>query len=830
MWFAALALPVIAYLPGALLLRAPTVGRTARASLPGEERLFWAVAVSLALSSSVALLLAAFGWYSLVRVMVVDLLVSLGILGWSRDRLRWPAETPRTHWTALAPAVLVAVTAWLYHPPAEAILGGKDPGVYLSEGIQIAQQGSLVITDPVVASVPAAARDLFFPPRGDATYYGLRFMGFFILDPRTGAVVGQFPHLYPIWVAFGYELGGLVGARLAVTVSAVAGVLAVYFFGAWLLGRIVAFASAVLLAVNVAQVWFGRYSNSEVGLQALVFAGLLALARWEEGRGAIFAGLSATLLGLALFLRLEAVLILTAIGTATIVGRLVGRRPSGVFLAGLGVWLILASLYFSRTIRPYRQQLVGFIWNLTGWHWVLVAGGAGALATLWWLGEDPRRREHLRRAIPLVLGGTMALAATYAYFWRRPRGALAPHDAEALRTFAHYYASPLGLAAAVAGFVLAARRLFWRQPGFFVLAATVALFFFYKVRVVPEHFWMARRFVPVILPTTCLSAAAAALWPLVSGRAPRRWVELGWVAAGVALVAALGWRLWQASRPLLAHVEYRGATAHVERLAANFDRRDLVIVESRQASDVHVLALPLAYVYGRPVLVLDSRQPDKDAFVRFLGWARRRYRNVFFLGGGGTDLVSREIAVAPVAGERFQVPEYDSPRNGYPQGVRYKEFDFSLYRFVTPGSVAPAVALDIGATDDLHTVRFHAKERHGSSGTSFRWTRDESYITVLPPERPRRVTLWLSAGGRPQAAPPPVVQVYLNDRLLGSVMTDEPFRPYHFNLPPDLAEDLAKRDAPARIKLVTTTWNPRRLLGAPDDRELGVMVDRVELR
>jgi hypothetical protein len=32
------------------------------------------------------------------------------------------------------------------------------------------------------------------------------------------------------------------------------------------------------------------------------------------------------------------------------------------------------------------------------------------------------------------------------------------------------------------------------------------------------------------------------------------------------------------------------------------------------------------------------------------------------------------------------------------------------------------------------------------------------------------------------------------------------------------------------LRLRTVTWRPRAVLGTPDDRELGVMVDRVEIR
>jgi hypothetical protein len=35
---------------------------------------------------------------------------------------------------------------------------------------------------------------------------------------------------------------------------------------------------------------------------------------------------------------------------------------------------------------------------------------------------------------------------------------------------------------------------------------------------------------------------------------------------------------------------------------------------------------------------------------------------------------------------------------------------------------------------------------------------------------------------------------------------------------------------PVELRLLTTTWNPREVLGGNDDRELGVMLDRVAVR
>ena len=135
----------------------------------------------------------------------------------ARRRLAYDGTAARVTWTAVLPLVLLAIGLWRFPPPSEYIIGGKDPGSYISEGVQIAKTGALVIPDRVAAAVPASVRGLFFPPHPSQEYYSTRFMGFFLLDPDTGSVVGQFPHLYPASIALGFETAGLRGALLAVT-------------------------------------------------------------------------------------------------------------------------------------------------------------------------------------------------------------------------------------------------------------------------------------------------------------------------------------------------------------------------------------------------------------------------------------------------------------------------------------------------------------------------------------------------------------------------------------------------------------------------------------
>ncbi len=825
----ALELALIAWLPGAVIFRLPWLDRERRAALDAEERLFWAIVLSVALSLSIVFALAVAHRYSVERLLAADALVSVALASLAGGRLRFGGAARRVGLTAVVPLALVVLAGWRFFPSSEYIIGGKDPGTYLNEGIQIAQRGAIVVRDPVVAAVPPFARDLFFPSHQRHDYYGTRFMGFFITDPDRGLVVGQFPHLFPASIAIGYGIDGLSGARRTVGVWALIGLLAVYFAGARLVGRSAAAAAAALLALHVIEVWFSRYPNAEVVMQALLFAALLANARAHVDRDRFFAPVAGLLLALLLFLRFDAVLGIAAVAVALALAAFNGQRPRLSFVAVFAAGAALAAIYLLGPMRAYADLPIVFLSNLPWWQYAALGLIAAAAATA--LGAAaawPRLASAVVRWTPAALTLGLSALALYALWLRHPGGRLAAHDAYALRTFTDFYLTLPALLAALIGLWLVARQRFWRDPALFITVAVFSCFFFFKIRIVTDHFWMARRFVPVILPGALLFAAAAALG---GSRGEWRGSRSLRTLIGVTFVALLAAHYGRESRPLLHHVEYAGLAGRIERLAGSIGDDDLVIAESRDAEgDVHVLALPLAYIYARQVLVLNSARPDKPTFAAFLEWAHTHYRRVLFIGGGGTDLLSHRYGVRPLASERFQVPEYDAPLDAYPRFVRAKEFDYGVYVFTTAEPAgARAFALDVGVNDDLQVLRFHAKET--VDGRTMRWTRATSYIAITTmPAAARTVTLWMNNGGRPAAAPPATVTVYLHGQLLGAAAVSSGFAPYAFAVPPELASRAAGFGDPVELKLVTATWNPHDVLGSPDDRELGVMVDRVAVQ
>ena len=831
---------VIGYLPGAVIYRLPVADRPRRAARAADERAFWAVIISCTITTLVALALAAAGAYTLGRVLAADVALAALLLAAARGRIRYEPAAARPAWTAAMPAALIMMGAYLFFPSSEYVMGGKDPGTYMNEGIQIGQHGSLMIHDAALAAVPEEFRPIFLTSTQEGAdlgvYQGVRFMGFFVADRSRGEVMGQFPHAFPSWIAIAYGLDGLSGARRAVGIWAILGLLAVYFAGARFAGRAPAFAAALLLGANVATVWYSRYPNSEVMQQALLFAALLGLARAYRDDDRFFAPVAAVLFGSLMFVRLDSLVVLGAVGAGLLLLVADGKRLGWPFLVPLAALLAAAAAYFAGPMRAYLAIPMLQMGGARGLSAALAALVIAGLVIRRVRAASPALIDACQRWAPRLLAAAVVAAAAYAYFLREPVGLLAAHDAYAFRVFG-WYVGPVGLLAAVAGFVALAWTRFWRDPVLLTAGALVSIFFFYKIRIVPEHFWQARRYLPVILPFACLMIAAGAFAayrqrlgpspPSAPVRARLR-AAMFRLAPALAVLAFVGWTFAEATRPILHHVEYAGLIPAVERLASQFGDRDLVLVEPRYSSDTHVLATPLAYIYGRHVLLFSSPRPGRAEVTQFLAWAGRAYDRVFLIAEGGFDLASPSIGITPIRNERFSIPEYESARNAYPREVRQKKFNLNIYQLQAVDQAPPVFDLDIGGFDDPWVLRMFARQEQ--DGVTYRWVRDRSFIGLLGmPASARAIVIRAGDGGRPGAAGPADVEVFLNDRAVGKITVRGGFSEYRIDLPADMAAGAAARAAPAVLRLQCTTWVPKGLLGGSDDRQLGVMLDRIRV-
>ena len=139
----------------------------------------------------------------------------------------------------------------------------------------------------------------------------------------------------------------------------------------------------------------------------------------------------------------------------------------------------------------------------------------------------------------------MTIGGIYALFFREPAAGWRRTTRTRVRIFADLYFTRIAFGLALAGYALVVWRSFWRAPALILTITTLAMFFFYKMRIWPEHFWLARRFLTEILPGALIFASAAMfapVWMTRSGSDSRNRSRAVFTAIGVIATVLLGQR------------------------------------------------------------------------------------------------------------------------------------------------------------------------------------------------------------------------------------------------------------------------------------------------
>jgi hypothetical protein len=842
---AVLASLALLLLPGLLFLA--LLGRRQDAEVPFDEALFLAVAVSVASSAWLALLLAELGRFSLVTggVVVAAAVAIAALLG--RRRLARPFPRPRGAVDVLPAAAVLLVALVLQARPTEYLVGGRDPGVYVSAMALIGRTGGIAYTDPAVLAIPRDDVALFYRNPGAPDFTWARFAGFPLESPESGRVFPEFFHLFPAFGAYLFQSMGVKGALATPPVFGVLGTLGVFFVLRRLFGAAPALLGALLLATNVVQVWFARYPVSEPMSQFLVFLALLAFLHWDERGDAVWGALAGFALGLTLLVRIDSVLLLAPVALYLLVRRAhhdLPWRRAAAFLLPLLLLALHAAVHASLFSRKYLLNVTSRpYWSQPAWVWI---AGAVALAAL--LLVVHRRSEAAVRLLEAHAGtlrrtaaAAVVMAAAYAYFLRPVLSAwagadgnepgdvragavlrvlraldfhrLAAHDAQALVRLG-WFVTPLALVLALLGLVAVLREFRLRHLLPLSAALASAVFYLYKIRVYNDYFFALRRYVPIVLPFV-LGLAALALVRLAGrGRWPR--------AAAALLTLVLFGAFLRDTLPLARYRDWNGAVRFVGDVARRFGPDDLLVFE--QPKSIHLLSLPLWAVHGLQVLELARFQPDPERLQHFAADARARYRNVYFVhtAHSGSDFCGVFLErVEPFA---FGTFEWERAYAAKPRGPEFRSFSFTVSRLVPPEriQVPPLPEVDVGGSDDVQVSGFYDKE--GGAGLTYRWTGPCASV-YLPGARPGATLVVRAGTGRRPATRPASVAVSLAGVPLGSFDAGAAWTEHALLLPDPLPA------GPPVLRLDVPAWRPTHTdPTAADERDLGVMVDRLTIR
>jgi 4-amino-4-deoxy-L-arabinose transferase-like glycosyltransferase len=818
---------------------------------------FTALVAGIVLTGWLAVLLASFGYFSLLRLALLLLGIGLLLVVWKRP-FSFPTW-PRPGWHEGLLLILLLGVSLIYLRPHEYVLGGNDPGTYMHIAASVVRTGSFVVEDEWTPLLRQHAEvTLREQPAHWQTRY-LQFVGWYIDDDNPCRLIPQFFPFHPLLLAVGMAVGGFYGGLFVTPLWALLGLVAVYLLVRRLFDPGLALLATTLLALTPTHIYFARYPSTEPLTLLLLFTGLLAFQiLWDDEGGRPFSAaiqwgiLGGASLGAATLTRIDLPLIVGLVMAMLLLRRWQKRWSVGwtAYSLTLGIFLLHALLSTLLINWPYAWNTYGSVANLLNrspWLAGLLAltaiGGAVVAVTLWqkppWLNEKGARAIQLSERLhgKRVVGLGLVLLSAYAYFLRPiiepARTSLSwPTGAEAWILNGEnwvrmgWYLTPLGLLLATLGAAWLVQKVSWQRFGLFLsvgLLTTVQ--YVYQIFNTPYHIYTMRRYVPVVIPMLMIYAAVA-LFGLY--RQPGRWPAR---ASGPLLALLLVGGLLYQSRYVLPLRDYYGTSEQLTALQTHLRPEAIIVIsEPPQTLFVDRFGTLLRFVYGHDVATIRQDGEAARTFIEeMVAYAEQQGKPLQLLGVRPVwPVMVEELAAQPVAFVPVRLPLLENTYTGFPAVVQTVYYGLELYDLEPQTAVSPLSSLlpltiDVGNLDIVYIEEgVYAKEPLPGPIT-MRWTTERAVFT-LPIAEETAVTLHLQAMiYRPAGVPEADVVVELDDVKIGRFVPDQVWQTYTFSAQ---AQPVNGR---SRLVLHTTPFNPAALQISGDNRNLGFLLDSITI-
>ncbi len=798
--------------------------------------------------------LASLGLFALGGLGVFLCVVAALLVAASRvRRIDLPHVQPKGSTAVLV--VLVALCFIVYFRPHEYILGGSDAGTYVNIAGAVARTGDFVIHDDWQQMlVEHASVTMRQQPEQLRTRY-LQFVGWYADDRDPGRIVPQFFPLHPTLLAVGAGLAGIKGSLLVTPLWGVLDIIAVYLLSRRLFGSRVAVLSALLLAATPTQIWFARYPTTEPLTLLLVFSALLGLHMvWDDRRrvDAAWGAFGGAALGAACLARIDLPIVLLLV-LGFLAWRWLRRRwsPGMAWFLGALVPLTLHATVSALAIswpyawNTYRSVLQRLSADSLEW---LVVGAISFVLAVFTASRSSLSRRYMpemitlvrryERSLRLVVVCLTCALSLYAYFVRPYASEIGyvtswPLGDEFPVLNSHnwlrmgWYLTPLGLLLATLGAAsMIHRESFWRLGPFLAVGLLTTLQYQYDVFNTSYHIYVMRRFFPIVIPTLIVFAAYAVVG-LAKACGRRVCPQLGaWT-----ILLLLGGLLYQ-SRFVLPQRDFAGLLDQLGELASVVaDDAVILIVEPQESAFADHFGVPLRFIFDHRIATIRTDTPDVEPALRtILDYAKQKGLPVQLLAWSAVpERVQQTLELVPETGVSIDTQVLESTYFSYPSRVLTVRWDLDVYTVEMDGSsddlsLPGGSVIDIGGIDTLYVSDgFYAKELAVAGAESIRWTGNNAVVHFPsePGERwvRLRVMTPLLDGYEPAA-----VSVVLDSHVLGEfVPTPGQWSTVEFR------GSASPKDGRSRLELITETFSPRAYGLSDDARDLGVMVDWIDV-
>ena len=168
--------------------------------------------------------------------------------------------------------------------------GGRDPGIYSTYSIYLANNHALEIISPINNLIP----DFLSP----GSY---KFIG-------NSKLISQFHFGYIAWLATNYSLFGIIGIKFANFIPICVSLTSIYLIGKKIKNEYVGISAILLFAMTFPMVWFSRQTVTEIFSIAILWFGVLCVLNIIHRNRNIYIVGSILSIGLLPFVRIEGII------------------------------------------------------------------------------------------------------------------------------------------------------------------------------------------------------------------------------------------------------------------------------------------------------------------------------------------------------------------------------------------------------------------------------------------------------------------------------------------------------------------------------------------
>ncbi len=813
---------------------------------------------------------AQLGFFRLRLLFLLLAVYSLACVAYllKSRKLRWrlpKLERLSFGWNELWLLGILALGLFTFGRPSEYVTTQRDPGEYVNIAVRVAQERGLRFTDPDYRDFHMDRQKLFLPaPLNQALHLEVT-PGFSLIDAKTGEMLPQYLHLFPLWLALAFKLWKFDGLfSLNVVLGLLSLLLVVSLAAEIFRSKTVGLVASTLLCLNLGQIWLVRNPFSEVLAQVFILAGIwmltLALSRQQASLGF----LAGSMFGLTLLVRIDSVLVIFAVLSFLILARS-GIARSGAFsvrpfLMGLRLSLAYVLVHITLFAYPYvltillNLRLLSLLNEHRGWLAALFLLAIALLSGSRWLVQSMRNWKKTsvtwRTSVFLGVSGLVTIAFVYGYFLRPLMAsggdllALPPPHQGTVRFYDElnlvrlgWYLSPVGLFLAYVGSILAVRQVVLKRqigPVLFLLVLGVFLLFYgYKSRAFPDNYWVIRRYAEIIIPGLLILAALAIQHlhrmatgvPAAMARSGLRRFLLRTCSLGL-LIVLVTWQTLVAW-PFLREGELSTTLKQMEALASRMVEADVVLFEYGRAPQLFLG--PLRHLFGQSAFSLAHSKPDPAAFERVVGELMGEGKRVFLVAyEEQTSLPSSKYLFEPKERFHFSSQVVEQTYERLPKRMTGVGFNLQIYE-VQPRpqeSSKPFSALNVHSSFGYASTGFYQAESTAGQNV-FRWSRGNASVE-LPEIDASQPAVLIARMARPAigAVGESPVRVLLNGHDLGPIQMSPIFKDHYIQIPePQLA-----RGENNRLEFLSDSFNPAASQAGADKRNLGFMLDCVRLK